>query len=92
MSFIRTVILAMSLLLTSAYSDFIQTPIPPSFNKNTFQDTNEDGKMDRLSIHFLGEITETYLHEMVDSLVFDWINSHSRHQSYTVASSDLKID
>lgn len=92
MSFIRTVILAMSLLLTSAYSDFIQSPIPPSFNKNTFQDTNEDGKMDRLSIHFLGEITETYLHEMVDSLVFDWINSHSRHQSYTVASTDLKID
>lgn len=82
----------MSILCTGTFASFIQTPIPPSFNKNFFQDTNADGKMDRIVFQFLGGITQEYIDGMIDSIVVVWIDSSSQRTSFTITPSSLKID
>lgn len=81
-----------SILCTGTFASFIQTPIPPSFNKNFFQDTNADGKMDRIVFQFLGGITQEYIDGMIDSIVVVWIDSSSQRTSFTILPSSLKID
>lgn len=81
-----------SILYTGTFASFIQTPIPPSFNKNFFQDTNADGKMDRIVFQFLGGITQEYIDGMIDSIVVVWIDSSSQRTSFTILPSSLKID
>ena len=81
-----------SLLPSGAFAAFIQNPIPPSFNKNFFQDTNADGKMDRVVFQFLGGITREYVEGMIDSIVVTWVDSVSRVTSFTLLPSELKID
>lgn len=81
-----------SILCSGAFAAFIQTPIPPSFNKNYFQDTNADGKMDRVVFQFLGGITPEYIDGMIDSIVVFWIDSSFQKTSFTILPNSLKID
>lgn len=67
--------LTVALLAGSAVAAFIQSPIPPSSNENFFYDVDGDGRLDRMSIKFLGSIGRDYLDNMVDSLTFDWVDS-----------------
>ena len=81
-----------SLLSSGAFAAFIQNPIPPSFNKSFFQDTNADGKMDRVVFQFLGGITPEYIEGMIDSIVVTWVDSASKVTRFTLLPSALKID
>jgi len=86
------IILATVFFTTEAFSEFITPTIPPSSNKNFFRDTNMDGRMDRLELYFLGNITQDYLKNTIDSVCFTWPDTLALTPKYCVSHSVLYID
>lgn len=80
------------LLVSSSFSAFIQSPIPTSSRENYLMDLDRDGKLDRISIKFLGPVNREYLDQMVDSLTFEWLDSAGTLSRNRVKSKDLVLD
>jgi len=80
------------MLSTFGYSAFIQSPIPPSTSKNFFEDVDGDGKMDRIEIVFLGNISRNYLDSTVARLEIDWPDSNGISKTLSYAGTDLPFD
>jgi len=91
---IRACILVLTLVLFSgsAFAAFIQSPIPPSSHENYLLDRDKDGRLDRLSIKFLGAVSEDYLEQMVDSLTFDWVDASGNLIHIRRLSRNMAID
>lgn len=87
-----TLILAMGLLAGSAFAAFIQNPIPPSTQGNSLLDEDGDGRLDKVSIKFLGSINQDYLDQFVDSLSFDWIDSYGFLTHVVAPHEFFKLD
>lgn len=84
--------LFLTLLCGGAFGAFIQSPIPPSTKQNFLRDTNNDGRLDKIEVRFLGAISEEYLDQMVDSLVFDWLDTNGVRTYYTITQKQMAID
>ena len=67
---------AMCALAGSASAGFIQSPIPPSLYNNYFRDADGDGKMDRIELYFLGNLTAENLAQTLDSLSYTWVDEN----------------
>lgn len=63
-------------LAGSASAGFIQSPIPPSLYNNYFRDADGDGKMDRIELYFLGNLTAENLAQTLDSLSYTWVDEN----------------
>ena len=87
-----TFLFAITLLCGGAFADFIQSPIPPSSKQNYFRDIDGDGRMDHIEIRFLGTLTPEYLSAMIDSLVFDWLDTSGIRRRYVVPGNQMEID
>lgn len=79
-------------LAGNASADFIQSPIPPSLYNNYFRDANGDGKMDRLELYFLGNLTPENLAKTLDSLSYTWVNENGAIVRNVVPRSALTFD
>lgn len=88
----KNIILAMVLLAGSAFAGFIQSPIPPSSHENFLYDRDGDGRLDQMTVKFLGAVSREYLDQMVDSLTFDWADSSGALIHETFAGKDLEKD
>lgn len=84
--------LFLTLLCSGAFGAFIQSPIPPSTKQNFLRDSDNDGRLDKIEVRFLGAISQEYLDQMVDSLVFDWIDSNGVKTYYTITQKQMSID
>ena len=82
----------LTLLCSGAFGAFIQSPIPPNSKQNYFRDADGDGRMDLVSLRFLGVISQEYLTTMIDSLVFDWLDSSGVKSRYVVRSAQMSLD
>lgn len=83
----QIVILAMTLLVSGAVAGFIQSPIPPSTRENFLQDRDGDGRLDNISIKFLGNISKDYMSLMMDSLTLDWADTTNERIHVSVAKN-----
>lgn len=83
---------ALMLLSSSVFAAFIQSPIPPSSRENYLQDSDRDGRLDRVVIKFLGTVTREYLDQMVDSLTFNWVDLNGERVHYRRLAKDLNLD
>lgn len=88
---LKTFALLLVLLCGGTFAAFIQSPIPPSSRENFLYDTDKDGRLDLLSIKFLGTVSSEYLDQMVDSLVFDWTDSLGEISRGQVTSHEMKV-
>ena len=55
-------------------------------------DSDGDGRLDRINIKFLGNVSEEYLDQMVDSLSFDWMDSSRVVTRYVVGRKAFSLD
>lgn len=85
-------LLTIAFLVSATFAAFIQSPIPPSTKRNFFWDKDGNGQMDCISIQFLGNLSEEYLKQMVDSLTFDWIDTAGVSVHYNVPKNRIKLD
>lgn len=88
----KNIILAMVLLAGNAFASFIQSPIPPSSHENFLYDRDGDGRLDLITVKFLGAVSREYLDQMVDSLTFDWADSSGALVHKVFAGRDLEKD
>lgn len=84
--------LTLALLSCSALAAFIQSPIPPSSRENFLMDSDKDGKVDGMSIKFLGAVSREYIDQMVDSLTFLWPDSAGSLERLKFTAKDVVID
>lgn len=82
----------LGLLCSGAMAAFIQKPIPPSSQENYLQDLDGDGRLDGISLKFLGTVSREYLDQMVDSLTFDWLDSSESLIHNVVAGKKIGLD
>lgn len=82
----------MMLLVSGVFASFVQDPIPPSTQKNYILDYDNNGRMDHLSIRFLGEISRDYINKKIDSLTVDWIDSSGEFVHMQIPSRDFLLD
>lgn len=87
-----TFVVALTLLASSAFAAFIQSPIPPSSQENYLLDSDGDGRLDRVDLKFLGSLSKEYVSQMVDSLTFDWLNSAGLVKHYAVGPKQFILD
>lgn len=74
-----------------ALAAFIKEPVPPASSGHFVHDENSDGKMDRVLVSFLKEISADYLKNMVDSLVLTWPDSSFNARRIVVRGSELSV-
>lgn len=91
MRFLYIYAIAVLLLVNEGFA-FVQDPIPPSTRLNYFFDKDEDGRMDRLQIQFLGTISKEYIDEKLDSLTIDWADSAGRLLHIVVSKDEFILD
>jgi len=84
--------IAVALLSSSAFAAFIQSPIPPSSRENYLQDSDGDGRLDRVDMRFLGSLSQEYVDQMVDSVTFDWLDTVDMVRHYSVGSKQFLRD
>ncbi len=82
----------MMLLVSGVFASFVQDPIPPSSQKNYFLDYDKNGRMDHISIRFLGDISKDYINKKIDSLTVDWIDSAGEFVHMQIPSRDFLLD
>lgn len=75
-----------------AFSAFIQNPIPPSSSKNFYFDDNGDGKMDKVEIVFLGNLSRRYLDSTVARICIEWPDSSGVSKTLSYAGTELSFD
>lgn len=85
-------VLSIALLASCVMAAFIQSPVPPSSRENFLYDPDKDGRLDLISIKFLGAVSREYLNAMVDSLTFDWIDSSGEVSHERCHVSDFELD
>lgn len=79
-------------LAGSASAGFIQSPIPPSLYNNYFRDADGDGKMDRIELYFLGNLTAENLAQTLDSLSYTWVDENGAVVRAVVPREALVFD
>lgn len=84
--------LLLALLVSGAFGAFIQSPITPHSKQNFFRDMDADGRLDQISLRFLGTMSREYLDEMVDSLEFHWLDSSGVCKRYVVMPDQMSVD
>lgn len=85
-------LMACALLCSGAVAAFIQSPIPASSRDNYLLDRDGDGRLDGISIKFLGAVDQDYLEQMVDSLTLDWVDSTNEVTHVNVPRSRFRLD
>lgn len=75
----------------AALAAFIKEPIPPASSGHFAHDENADGKLDRVSVSFLKEVSADYLKGMVDSLVLTWPDSSFNARRLVIRGSELSV-
>jgi len=70
----------------------IRRPIPPTQKGNLFQDRNGDGRLDYITLEFLGDMSAEYLSSDLDSVVFTWLDSNGRVLELVARGEDFTID
>ena len=53
---------------------------------------DNDGRLDRIVVRFLGSLSQQYLEQMIDSLVFDWVDSSENVIHYSIPSQEMRLD
>ena len=84
--------LLLALLVSGAFGAFIQSPITPHSKQNFFRDTDADGRLDQISLRFLGAMSREYLDKMVDSLEFKWLDSSGVGKRYVAMPNQMSVD
>jgi hypothetical protein len=70
----------------------IRRPIPASQKGNLFEDRDADGTLDHITVSLLGPVDQDYLNDVLDSIVFTWMDSLGKAIQIKVPGSKFTID